>query len=191
MFNFKKETTREKIINGAKETASTIGAIGLATAYFAAAGAVEAANIQNERNRRSSGYNSSVTDSGYHKSYKSSVMDSITRDYMKDFMHSFGSCDPSYDRRIANSGMYQDFGESTYHNYAVSGAKFHVACAGYDWKLFTTYRMGVLYMVLTNKYDGIIAVASSKGCYIDMKFREEARNNYKVNSIYDAVRESL
>lgn len=43
---FKKEiSTREKIMNGAKNVASTVGAIGLATVYVAGAALVEAAEI--------------------------------------------------------------------------------------------------------------------------------------------------
>ena len=46
---FKKEmSAREKFVNGVKDVASTAGAIGLATVYFASAAVVEAAEINAE-----------------------------------------------------------------------------------------------------------------------------------------------
>ncbi len=192
---FKKEiSTREKIMNGAKNVASTVGAIGLATVYVAGAALVEAAEINAEYNasQRSSNdhYNSSNYSGSNYRSVANSTKD-ITLNFMKDFMKSFGSLETYVERNMRGSYMHKaSYNGPVYKSYYTS-AEFRVACSAYDWKLFVGTANGVVIMVLTNRYDGIIDVASCYSNSLYGKFRAESAANYRVNDIHTAVLKAL
>lgn len=190
---FKKEmSAREKFINGAKNVASTAGAIGLATLYVAGAAMVEAAEINAEyqaKHNSNDHYNSNYSGSSY-RSVANSTKD-ITLNFMKDFMKSFGSLETHVERNMRGSYMHKaSYNGPVYKSYYTS-AEFRVACSAYDWKLFVGTANGVVMMVLTNRYDGIIDVASCYSNNLYGKFRAESAANYRVNDIHTAVLKAL
>ena len=193
---FKKELSRkEKFINGVKDVASTAGAIGLATVYFASAAVVEAAEINAETqayhnsNDRYNHYKSNYSSNNY-RSVANNTND-ITRNFMKEFVRSFGSLETPAVRNMRSGCLHAvSYNSSVYKSY-YSNANFRVACSGYDWKLYAGVENGVVMMVLTTRYDSIIDIASCYSSDLYEKFRAEATANYRVNDIHTAVLKAL
>lgn len=193
---FKKELSRkEKFINGVKDVASTAGAIGLATVYFASAAVVEAAEINAETqayynsNNRYNNYKSNYSSNNY-RSVANNTND-ITRNFMKEFVRSFGSLETPAVRNMRSGCLHAvSYNSSVYKSY-YSNANFRVACSGYDWKLYAGVENGVVMMVLTTRYDSIIDIASCYSNDLYEKFRAEATANYRVNDIHTAVLKAL
>ena len=187
----KKETRGQKIMNGVKNVASTAGAIGLATLYVAGAAMVEAAevNAEYQAQRNSNDHYNNYSGSSY-RSVANSTKD-ITLNFMKDFMKSFGSLETYVERSMRGSYMHKaSYNGPVYKSYYTS-AEFRVACSAYDWKLFVGTANGAVIMVLTNRYDGIIDVASCYSNNLYGKFRAESAANYRVNDIHTAVLKAL
>lgn len=193
---FKKELSRkEKFINGVKDVASTAGAIGLATVYFASAAVVEAAEINAETqayynsNNRYNNYKSNYSSNNY-RSVANNTND-ITRNFMKEFVRFFGSLETPAVRNMRSGCLHAvSYNSSVYKSY-YSNANFRVACSGYDWKLYAGVENGVVMMVLTTRYDSIIDIASCYSNDLYEKFRAEATANYRVNDIHTAVLKAL
>lgn len=193
---FKKEmSAREKFVNGVKDVASTAGAIGLATVYFASAAVVEAAEINAETqayynsNNRYNNYKSNYSGNNY-RSVANNTKD-ITRNFMKEFVRSFGSLETPAIRNMRSGCLHAvSYNSSVYKSY-YSSANFRVACSGYDWKLYAGVENGVVMMVLTTSYDSIIDIASCYSNDLYEKFRAEATANYRVNDIHTAVLKAL
>lgn len=193
---FKKEmSAREKFVNGVKDVASTAGAIGLATVYFASAAVVEAAEINAETqayynsNNRYNNYKSNYSGNNY-RSVANNTKD-ITRNFMKEFVRSFGSLETPAIRNMRSGCLHAvSYNSSVYKSY-YSNANFRVACSGYDWKLYAGVENGVVMMVLTTSYDSIIDIASCYSNDLYEKFRAEATANYRVNDIHTAVLKAL
>lgn len=192
---FKKVSAREKFVNGVKDVASTVGAIGLATVYVAGAAVVEAAEINAETqayhnsNDRYNHYKSNYSGSNY-RSVANNTKD-ITLNFMKEFVKSFGSLETRPERMMRSSYLHSaSYNGSIYKTYYCS-ADFRVACSAYDWKLYVGTENGIVMMVLTNRYDGIIDVASCYSSDLYGKFRAEAEANYRVNDIHTAVLKAL
>ena len=193
---FKKEmSAREKFVNGVKDVASTAGAIGLATVYFASAAVVEAAEINAETqayynsNNRYNNYKSNYSGNNYRS--VSNNTKNITRNFMKEFVRSFGSLETPAIRNMRSGCLHAvSYNSSVYKSY-YSSANFRVACSGYDWKLYAGVENGVVMMVLTTSYDSIIDIASCYSNDLYEKFRAEATANYRVNDIHTAVLKAL
>lgn len=193
---FKKEmSAREKFVNGVKDVASTAGAIGLATVYFASAAVVEAAEINAETqayynsNNRYNNYKSNYSGNNY-RSVANNTKD-ITRNFMKEFVRSFGSLETPAIRNMRSGCLHAvSYNSSVYKSY-YSSANFRVACSGYDWKLYAGVENGVVMMVLTTSYGSIIDIASCYSNDLYEKFRAEATANYRVNDIHTAVLKAL
>lgn len=193
---FKKEmSAREKFVNGVKDVASTAGAIGLATVYFASAAVVEAAEINAQTqayynsNNRYNNYKSNYSGNNY-RSVANNTKD-ITRNFMKEFVRSFGSLETPAIRNMRSGCLHAvSYNSSVYKSY-YSSANFRVACSGYDWKLYAGVENGVVMMVLTTSYDSIIDIASCYSNDLYEKFRAEATANYRVNDIHTAVLKAL
>lgn len=183
---FKKETRSQKIMNGVKDAASTVGAIGLATMYVASAAVVEAAEINAETQAY---YKSNYSGNSY-RSIANNTKD-ITRNFMKEFVRSFGSLETLAIRNMRSGCLHAvSYNSSVYKSY-YSNANFRVACSGYDWKLYAGVENGVVMMVLTTSYDSIIDIASCYSNDLYEKFRAEATANYRVNDIHTAVLKAL
>ena len=209
---FKKETRSQKIMNGVKDVASTVGAIGLATVYFAGAAVVEAAAEADDSYNRGyshgfdDGFGTTLSGSSYnnnrYNNYKSNYSGSsyrsvanstkdITRDFMKEFVRSFGTLETPSIRNMRSGCLHAvSYNSSVYKSY-YSNANFRVACSGYDWKLYAGVENDVVMMVLTSRCDGIIDVASCYSSDLYGKFRAEAEANYRVNDIHTAVLKAL
>lgn len=193
---FKKEmSAREKFVNGVKDVASTAGAIGLATVYFASAAVVEAAEINAETqayynsNNRYNNYKSNYSGNNYRSVANNTK--NITRNFMKEFVRSFGSLETPAIRNMRSGCLHAvSYNSSVYKSY-YSSANFRVACSGYDWKLYAGVENGVVMMVLTTSYDSIIDIASCYSNDLYEKFRAEATANYRVNDIHTAVLKAL
>lgn len=193
---FKKEmSAREKFVNGVKDVASTAGAIGLATVYFASAAVVEAAEINAETqayynsNNRYNNYKSNYSGNNYRSVAKNTK--NITRNFMKEFVRSFGSLETPAIRNMRSGCLHAvSYNSSVYKSY-YSSANFRVACSGYDWKLYAGVENGVVMLVLTTSYDSIIDIASCYSNDLYEKFRAEATANYRVNDIHTAVLKAL
>lgn len=194
---FKKETRGQKIMNGVKDVASTVGAIGLATMYVAGAAVVEAAEINAETqayynsNNRYNNYKSNYNYSGNNYRSVANNTKDITRNFMKEFVRSFGSLETPAIRNMRSGCLHAvSYNSSVYKSY-YSNANFRVACSGYDWKLYAGVENGVVMMVLTTRYDSIIDIASCYSNDLYEKFRAEATANYRVNDIHTAVLKAL
>lgn len=193
---FKKEmSAREKFVNGVKDVASTAGAIGLATVYFASAAVVEAAEINAETqayynsNNRYNNYKSNYSGNNYRSVANNTK--NITRNFMKEFVRSFGSLETPAIRNMRSGCLHAvSYNSSVYKSY-YSSANFRVACSGYDWKLYAGVENGVVMLVLTTSYDSIIDIASCYSNDLYEKFRAEATANYRVNDIHTAVLKAL
>lgn len=193
---FKKEmSAREKFVNGVKDVASTAGAIGLATVYFASAAVVEAAEINAETqayynsNNRYNNYKSNYSGNNYRSVANNTK--NITRNFMKEFVRSFGSLETPAIRNMRSGCLHAvSYNSSVYKSY-YSSANFRVACSGYDWKLYAGVENCVVMMVLTTSYDSIIDIASCYSNDLYEKFRAEATANYRVNDIHTAVLKAL
>lgn len=188
-------SAREKFVNGVKDVASTAGAIGLATVYFASAAVVEAAEINAETqayynsNNRYNNYKSNYSGNNYRSVAKNTK--NITRNFMKEFVRSFGSLETPAIRNMRSGCLHAvSYNSSVYKSY-YSSANFRVACSGYDWKLYAGVENGVVMLVLTTSYDSIIDIASCYSNDLYEKFRAEATANYRVNDIHTAVLKAL
>lgn len=191
----KKETAREKFVRNAKDVASTAGAISLATLYVAGAAIVEAAEANAEyqasQNRSNSTYNSGRNYSASTYNSTRNATKDITMNFMKEFVRSFGSLESRVERNMRSGYMHSNsYNGQTFKNYYCN-ATFRVACSAYDWKLYAGTINGVVYMVLTSRYDAIIDVASCYSNDLYNKFRAEAIRNYRVNDIHTAVLKAL
>ena len=194
---FKKEmSAREKFVNGVKNVASTAGAIGLATMYVAGAAVVEAAEINAEyqayhnSNDHYNHYKSSNYSGSNYRSVANSTSD-ITRNFMKEFVRSFGTLETPSIRNMRSGCLHAvSYNSSVYKSYYCS-ANFRVACSGCDWKLYAGIENDVVIMVLTTRCDGIIDIASCYSTDLYEKFCAEATANYRVNDIHTAVLKAL
>lgn len=204
---FKKVSAREKFVNGVKDVASTVGAIGLATVYVAGAAVVEAAAEADDSYNRGyshgfdDGFGTTLSGSSYNhyksnysgNSYRSVANNTkdITRDFMKEFVRSFGTLETPSIRNMRSGCLHAvSYNSSVYKSY-YSNANFRVACSGYDWKLYAGIENDVVMMVLTTRYDSIIDIASCYSNDLYEKFRAEATANYRVNDIHTAVLKAL
>lgn len=197
MFFTKKETTREKIVNGAKEVASTAGAIGMSALLITATALTNAAEINAEykaaqqKNYSGDTYNRGNNYSNNNYSSVRNATNDITVNFMKEFVRSFGSLETRVERSMRSGYMHSaSYNGCTFKNYYCNAA-FRVACSAYDWKLYAGVAGGVVYMVLTNRYDSIIDVASCYANDLYNKFRAEAIRNYRVNDIHTAVLKAI
>ncbi len=193
---FKKETTRsQKIMNGVKNVASTAGAIGLATLYVTGAAIIEAEEQNRRRNatvyNTSSGYNAMRSNNSGYNSTRNATAD-ISRSFMEDFIKSFGSLNTRVERGM-RSGYLSEVGyhSGVFHNYYCK-ADFQIACEGDGWKLFAAVAPDdTLYMVLTNRFESIIDVASCNIEEAGERFDIELLNNRRVRDIQVAVAKIL
>ena len=94
MFNFKKETRREKVVNAAKEAANTAGAIGMSALIITAAALANAAEVNAEyeasqqKNYSNNNYNRGNNYSNSHYSSTRNATNDITVNFMKEFVRS-------------------------------------------------------------------------------------------------------
>lgn len=197
MFNFKKETRREKVVNAAKEAANTAGAIGMSALIITAAALANAAEVNAEyeasqqKNYSNNNYNRGNNYSNSHYSSVRNATNDITVNFMKEFVRSFGSLETRVERNMRSGYMHgASYNGCTFKNYYCA-ATFRVACSAYDWKLYAGVENGVVYMVLTNRYDSIIDVASCYANDLYNKFRAEAVRNYRVNDVHTAVLKAI
>lgn len=203
---FKFETMKKSIADAQKkkerkEFLNKVGnAAGTALGY-AAIGVLATANALAEADlqaSRDSSYNSNdhynYSGSNYSAStYNSTrnVTKDITMNFMKEFVRSFGSLETRAECNMRSGYMHSNsYNGATFKSYYCN-ATFRVACSAYDWKLYAGTVNGVVYMVLTGRYDDIIDVASCYSNDLYNKFRAEAIRNYRVNDIHTAVLKAL
>ena len=192
---FKFETMKKSIADAQKkkerkEFLNKVGnAAGTALGY-AAIGVLATANAMAEADlQASSSYNSRTTSSGYRSSgYNSRSCISLSRNYMKDFMKSFGSIGTRFEDRLEMSFLHKSYdGDNAFVCYVNKDVRFHRAISGNEWRLYVARYQGIVYMALTDNIDSVIGTASATDDNFLIRFASEEIRNSMIIDIRMAV----
>lgn len=198
---FKKEMSRkEKFINGVKDVASTVGAIGLATVYAAGTAVVEAAAEADDSYNRGyshgfdDGFGTTLSGSSYNtgrrtsSGYRTSNTSCLSRAFMKDFIKSFGNLGSRFEESLGYSYLHDSYDDDkAFICYQDEHVRFHKAIEGNEWKLYVANHNGIVYMALTTRSDSVIGVASCAESRFEMKFASEEIRNRELIGVHAAV----